>query len=168
MTFPRLQAPSLRLLRVLLLGCSAVLAGCHTVPYAKQGVLPPRIEVAEGSPQRAALNAQTYDATVRHVRRLFYRDTSHFTHIARERRASVIAQPGEDGFYNALKEVLACGDAERTRHQRRRPAQRRQERGNWLRPYRSVVWLGRVRPCRSSRQSCIQGRDTARLANPEH
>lgn len=107
MTFPRLQAPSLRLLRVLLLGCSAVLAGCHTVPYAKQGVLPPRIEVAEGSRQRAALNAQTYDATVRHVRRLFYRDTNHFTHIARERRASVIAQPGEDGFYNALKEVLA-------------------------------------------------------------
>ena len=107
MTFPRLQAPSLRLLHVLLLGCSAVLAGCHTVPYAKQGVLPPRIEVAEGSPQRAALNAQTYDATVRHVRRLVYRDTSHFTHIARERRASVIAQPGEDGFYSALKEVLA-------------------------------------------------------------
>ena len=95
------------LLRLLLPVCLAALAGCHSVPYARDGVLPARIDVADGSAQRAALNARTYDAAIAHARRLFYRDTSHFTHIARERRASVIAQPGEDGFYNALKEVLA-------------------------------------------------------------
>ncbi len=104
---PQTILPSLRLL---LLACLLVLAGCNSVPYARDGELPPRVEVADGSAQRAELNARTYDAAVRHARQLFYRDTSAFTRIAGARRASVISQPDEDSFYSALNEVLAVLD----------------------------------------------------------
>lgn len=109
MFFPTPQTVLL-LLRLLLLACLPVLAGCNSIPYARDGELPPRIEVADGSAQRTALNAKTYDAAVRHTGRLFYRDTSNFTHIAREQRDSVVAQPDEDSFYIALNEVLSTLD----------------------------------------------------------
>lgn len=96
----------------LLLACLPALAGCNTVPYARSGELPARIEVPDGSAQRAGLNAATYDTAVRHARRLFYRDTAGFTRLARERRAGAVAQPDEDSFYSALNQVLATlGDA---------------------------------------------------------
>lgn len=98
------------LLRLLLPACLAVLTGCHSVPYARDGGLPPRIDVADGSAQRAALNARTYDAAIGHARRLFYRETADFTHAARRRRASVVARPDESSFYSALNEVLATLD----------------------------------------------------------
>lgn len=44
---------------------------------------------------------------MRHVPRLFYRDTAGFTRLARERRAGAIAQADEDSFYSALNQVLA-------------------------------------------------------------
>ena len=98
------------LLRLLLPVCLAALAGCHSVPYARDGVLPARIDVADGSAQRTALNARTYDAAIGHARRLFYRDTANFTPLARRRRASVIARPDESSFYSALNEVLGTLD----------------------------------------------------------
>jgi len=102
------------LLRLLLPVCLAALAGCHSVPYTRDGVLPACIDVADGSAQHAALNARTYDAAIGHARRLLYRDTADFIHLARRRRTSVIATPDESSFYSALNEVLAVLDDARS------------------------------------------------------
>lgn len=96
-------------LRVLVVVCALSLGACASIPYEKIGELPPPVQVADGTPERAALNARVYDAAVGYVEQLFYkRDFGGvpFAQLAQERRAAAVAEPGEDGFYARLTELL--------------------------------------------------------------
>lgn len=100
MTFAR------RALLALALLCAA---GCQSITHAESRRIPDIVSVADGSPQRAALNARVYDAAIRTVTRRFYdRDFNgvDFAAEAAARRAEAIARPDEESFYRALNAVL--------------------------------------------------------------
>ncbi|TDK21078.1 hypothetical protein E2F46_15380 [Luteimonas aestuarii] len=100
--------PALHRLLLALVLLSA-LAGCASVPYARDGHLPPAEQPPDASPERAALNARVYDATVRHVDRLFYRkdfDRAGFAGEARAQRDDALAQVDEADLYATLGTLL--------------------------------------------------------------
>lgn len=104
-------------LRALVVALALSLAACASIPYAKQDELPPPVRVADGSPERAALNARIYDAAVGYVERLFYKPDFGgvaFPEAAALRRADAVAQPDEDGFYAHLTELLELLDDDHT------------------------------------------------------
>lgn len=105
------------LLRALVAAFALSLAACASIPYARSGELPEPMRVADGSPARAALNAEVYDAAVGYVERLFYkRDFGGvpFVREAATRRAAAVAEPGENGFYARLTELLDLLDDDHT------------------------------------------------------
>ncbi len=92
-----------------------VLGGCQSLPSANDRVIPKPVVVADGSAQRATLNAEVYDAATALVARRFYQDDfggqDWPAEVAR-RRDTVVAQPDEPSFYRALNEALGLlGDA---------------------------------------------------------
>ncbi len=104
-------------LRALVVVVALSLAACASIPYEKIGELPPAVHVADGSPERAALNGEVYDAAVGYVERLFYkRDFGGvpFPQEAASRRAAAVAEPDEDGFYARLTELLDTLDDDHT------------------------------------------------------
>lgn len=108
-SFPRAAALAFLLL--------AVLCGCQSLPYADDGAIPTPVIVADGSTERAALNAEVYDAAVALVTRRFYRrDFGGLDWPARAaaRRDEAVAQPDERGFYRALNTTLALLDDRHT------------------------------------------------------
>ncbi|WP_395649797.1 S41 family peptidase [Brevundimonas sp.] len=95
----------------------AGLAACQSIPYERDGVLPPPVVVADASPERAALNARVYDAAVGWVEKLFYAKDFHGVDFAGEaaaRRAEAIAQRDEAGFYGALEALVDKLDDDHT------------------------------------------------------
>ena len=103
--------------RILVVAFALSLAACASIPYARLDELPPPVQVADGSPARAALNAEVYDAAVSYVERLFYkRDFGGvpFREAAASRRAAAVAEPDEDGFYARLTELLELLDDDHT------------------------------------------------------
>ena len=95
----------------------AGLAACHSIPYERDGVLPPPVVVADASPERAALNARVYDAAVSWVEKLFYAKDFHGVDFAAEaaaRRAEAVAQPDEPRFYGALEALVDRLDDDHT------------------------------------------------------
>lgn len=103
--------------RALVVAFALSVGACASIPYEKIGELPPAVQVAEGSPERAALNARVYDAAVGYVERLFYkRDFGGvpFPQEAASRRADAVAQPDEGGFYARLTELLDTLDDDHT------------------------------------------------------
>jgi carboxyl-terminal processing protease len=85
------------------------LGACASIPYARtyesQGIEQP----ADGSPERAALNAEVYDAVVRYTEKLFYKPDFGgvpFVAEAEARRAEAVAQPTSDGLHVELTELL--------------------------------------------------------------
>jgi carboxyl-terminal processing protease len=104
-------------LRALIVALALSLAACASIPYERIGELPPAVQVADGSPERAALNAEVYDAAVGYVDRLFYkRDFGGvpFPQEAASRRGAAVAEPDEDGFYARLTELLDTLDDDHT------------------------------------------------------
>lgn len=104
-------------IRVLVVAVALFLAACASIPYEKIGELPPAVQVADGTPERAALNGEVYDAAVGYVERLFYkRDFGGvpFLQEAASRRAAAVAEPDEDGFYARLTELLDVLDDDHT------------------------------------------------------
>ncbi|WP_439472120.1 S41 family peptidase [Brevundimonas sp.] len=104
-------------LRALVAALALSLAACASIPYAKQDELPPPVRVADGSPERAALNARVYDAAVGYAERLFYKPDFGgvaFPEAAASRRADAVAQSDEDGFYAHLTELLELLDDDHT------------------------------------------------------
>lgn len=96
--------------RLALLALAALsLGACASIPYAKS-YAPLAIEQpADGSPERAALNAKVYDAAVSYVDRLFYDQEFNgipFREEARARRAEAIAQPTSEAFHRELEQLL--------------------------------------------------------------
>lgn len=92
-------------------------AGCQSLPYSEEDRLPTVVSVVDGSVDRAALNARVYDAVVDKVSASFYRkDFGGIDWIgeADARRAAVVAQPDEIGFYRVLNETLALLDDSHT------------------------------------------------------
>lgn len=88
----------------------AALCGCQSLPYADDGAIPATVRVADGSAERAALNAEVYDAAIGLVTRRFYRrDFGGLDWPARAAalRDEAIVQPDERGFYRALNTTLA-------------------------------------------------------------
>ena len=85
----------------LLVAASLLLAGCASVPWARDDATPEPAQVTDGSAERAALNARVYDAVVRHVVRRFHRREaiSDFRAHAAAQRDAVVAQPDEAGLY---------------------------------------------------------------------
>lgn len=105
-------------LRALVVALALSLAACASIPFANEDLPPPTpVQVADGTPERAALNAQVYDAAVGYVERLFYkRDFGGvpFVQEAASRRAAVVAEANEDGFYAGLTELLETLDDDHT------------------------------------------------------
>lgn len=104
-------------LRALVFAVALSLSACASIPYEKIGALPPAVQVADGTAERAALNAEVYDAAVGYVERLFYkRDFGGvpFAEEAAMRRAAAVAEPDEDGFYVRLTELLDTLDDDHT------------------------------------------------------
>lgn len=102
----------LRFLPVLL--AAALPAGCASIPYARDGVTPAPVQAADGTAERAALNARVYEAVVRHATRLFHRreTIAGFRAHARALRDAVVAQPDEAGLYAGLAALLEHLDDE--------------------------------------------------------
>ena len=92
----------------LLVAASLLLAGCASVPWARDDATPEPAQVTDGSAERAALNARVYDAVVRHVVRRFHRREaiSDFRAHAAAQRDAVVAQPDEAGLYAGLSTLL--------------------------------------------------------------
>ncbi|MGV9008642.1 S41 family peptidase [Brevundimonas sp.] len=97
-------------IRLTLLALAALsLGACASIPYAKSYEPLAVEQPADGSPERAALNARVYDAAVRYVNRLFYDPNFGgvpFREEARARRAAAIAQPTSEAFHRELKQLL--------------------------------------------------------------
>jgi len=91
-------------------GALVLLGGCQTfLPYTDDDRVPTPVVVADGSAERAALNARVYDAAVNWVTRRFYkRDFGGVDWRAESaaRREAAIARPTEREFYGALNETL--------------------------------------------------------------
>jgi carboxyl-terminal processing protease len=99
------------------LAFALALSACETVPFEKDGVVPPAVRPAEGSAARTALNVRVYDTAVRYVREAFYRPDFgglDFAAEASARRDKAIAQPDEDGFYAELEALLDLVDDDHT------------------------------------------------------
>lgn len=103
--------PALVALAVLSLGA------CASIPYSQtyesQGIVQP----AGSSPERAALNAEVYDAVVRYTEKLFYKPDFGgvpFEQEAQARRAEAVAQPTSDGLHVELTELLDLLDDDHT------------------------------------------------------
>ena len=88
-----------------------VLAACQSaLPYVRSGeTAPAPVAVADGSPERRALNEQVYGAATDWVGQLFYRPDFNgvdWPVVAAQRREAAVAQPDEFAFYDSLNEVL--------------------------------------------------------------
>lgn len=98
-----------RLQGLLVLVCLWALAACQSLPFAEEGVLPPAAVAADGSPERAALNARVYDAATDWIEAHYYdpafngRDWPTLADRARER---IVAEPTEAGFYAGLSALV--------------------------------------------------------------
>lgn len=82
---------------------------CASVPYVLEERPPDIVQPADGSPERVALNARTYDAVVRHVERMYYDPDFGgvpFRQEARSRRAAAVAQPTSEAFHAELRGLL--------------------------------------------------------------
>lgn len=93
------------------------LAACQTLPSVNENRVPEVVVLEAGSPERAAMNARVFDASVDLVARRFYdRDYNgvDFRGEAAARRAEAVAQPDEAGFYRALNETLRLLDDRHT------------------------------------------------------
>lgn len=106
-------------LRAFVIAAAALsLAACSSIPYARLNApLPPAVHVADGSPERAALNGEVWDASVGYAERLFYkRDFGGvpFMEEAASRRAAAVAERDEDGFYARLTDLLDLLDDDHT------------------------------------------------------
>jgi len=104
-------------LRALVVAFALSLAACSTIPFEKIGEIPPPVQVENGSPERAALNGEVYDAAVGYVERLFYKrgfGGVPFAQEAATRRPAAVAEPDEDGFYARLTELLETLDDDHT------------------------------------------------------
>jgi carboxyl-terminal processing protease len=104
-------------LRVLVVAFALSLAACASISFVRGDELPTPVQVADGSPQRAALNGRVYDAAVGHVERLFYKPDFGgvpFLEEAAARRAAAVAEPDADGFYARLTELLELLDDDHT------------------------------------------------------
>ena len=102
------KSPSIARLALLALAVLS-LGACASIPYATGETLPDIVQPADGSPERVALNAKVYDATVRYVGRLFYDPDFRgvpFREEARARRPAAIAQPTSEAFHGELKQLL--------------------------------------------------------------
>ena len=93
------------------------LGACASIPYARtyepQGIAQP----ADGSAERAALNAEVYDAVVRYTEKLFYKPDFGGVPFEQEvlaRRAEAVAQPTSDGLHVELTELLDLLDDDHT------------------------------------------------------
>lgn len=111
LTVSSVARPLLVALAVLSLGA------CASIPYARtyepQGIEQP----ADGSAERAALNAEVYDAVVRYTEKLFYKPDFGgvaFEQEAQARRAEAVAQPTSDGLHVELTELLDLLDDDHT------------------------------------------------------
>ncbi len=113
-----------------------LIGGCQTfLPYTDGDKLPTPVEVADGSPERTALNTRVYDTAVQWVETLFYkRDFGgvDWRGETAQRRDDAIARPTETAFYEALNGTLnLLGD----RHTRAtRPALNLERRRGRLEP----------------------------------
>ncbi|MGV9008643.1 S41 family peptidase [Brevundimonas sp.] len=104
--------------RLTLLALAALsLGACASIPYARtyepQGIVLP----ADGSPERAGLNAEVYDFVVRYVDKLFYKPDFGgvaFEQEAAARRAEAVSQPTSDGLHVELTELLDLLDDDHT------------------------------------------------------
>jgi carboxyl-terminal processing protease len=101
-----------------LLVAVAWLAGCApNLPFAVDGVVPPPVVVADGSPERRALNARVYDAAVGYVAEHYYdRDLRgvDWAGEAAARREAAIAEPTEQGFYARMHPLFDLLDDRHT------------------------------------------------------
>jgi carboxyl-terminal processing protease len=103
-----------------LVGLAAlVLAACQSaLPYVRSGEpAPAPVVVADGSPERRALNEQVYGAATDWVGQLFYRPDFNgvdWPVVAAQRREAAVAQPDEFAFYDSLNEVLEVLDDRHT------------------------------------------------------
>ena len=110
------KSPSIARLALLALAALS-LGACASVPYATT-YEPPAIELpADGSLDRAKLNAEVYDSVVRYVDKLFYKPGFGgvpFEQEAEARRAAAIAQPTSDGLHGDLAQLLDLLDDDHT------------------------------------------------------
>lgn len=155
-------------LRAGLFAVALALSACQTIPYEQVGVLPPTVEVADGSPERTALNARVYDQAVAHVERLFYSRDFHgrdFVAEAASRRADAVAQPTELAFYDRLEQLVDLLDDDHT--QTLSPTRRERiaanEAGDQRPSYGMVIlprgderWVLRVRPDSPAQAAGVQ------------
>lgn len=84
-------------------------AACQPLPYANDVRIPTVVELENGSPERAAMNARVHDAVMRTVERNFYDRTFNGIDFRAEvaaRREATVARPDERGFYQAIDETL--------------------------------------------------------------
>ncbi|QBX38208.1 hypothetical protein E4M02_10240 [Brevundimonas sp. S30B] len=101
--------------------CVAVLFGglaaCQTLHPVNDDRLPEVVALEDGSPQRAAMNARVYDASVGLVTRAFYDREFNgvdFRAEAAARREAAVSEPDEAGFYRVLNGVLGLLDDRHT------------------------------------------------------
>ena len=109
--FPSVVRPALLALVVLSLGA------CASIPYSRTYEPRPIAQPVDGSPERAALNAEVYDAVVRYTEKLFYKPDFGgvaFEQEAQARRAEAVAQPTSDGLHVELTELLDLLDDDHT------------------------------------------------------
>lgn len=97
-----------RFARILLLGLMA-LGACQTLPAANYRRIPDIVAVADASPARRALNVRVYDAVVEMVGERHYQRKLGLVDWPAEaatRRAAVVDQADEVGFYGGLNGLL--------------------------------------------------------------
>jgi len=107
----------IRLFARLSLFALLALAACQTLPSTRLDRLPVTPVIADGSGERAAMNARVYDVATDLVERRFY--DPQFGGIAWRAevdaaRAEAVAQPDEAGFYHALGAILSRLDDRHT------------------------------------------------------
>lgn len=85
------------------------LAACQSLPFATEGVLPPPVVVADGSRDRAALNAKVYDAATGWIEAHYY-DPEFNGHdwprMRVEAREEIVAASTEERFYAGLSALV--------------------------------------------------------------
>jgi carboxyl-terminal processing protease len=85
------------------------LAACQTLPYAEHGVLPPAVVVADGSAERAALNARVYDAATGWIEKHYYDPAwngQDWPALRAAARPAALATTTEQDFYTALDNLV--------------------------------------------------------------
>lgn len=94
---------------LLVLVCLWGLAACQSLPFAEEGVLPPVAVAADGSPERAALNARVYDAAAGWIETHYYDPAFNgrdWPALAARAREQALAEPTEAGFYARLSALV--------------------------------------------------------------